>query len=429
MPQTELRNSIKNSSGNGSGNDNDSGWNAATIRSYFPILKRTVHGKPLVYLDTAASAQRPSVVINAVTDFYTGHNANVHRGVHTLSQEATDLWENARETMRQFIGAASCREIIFTRGMTEGVNLVAQSFVRPRVGPSDKIMITAMEHHSNIVPWQLVCEQTGAELVIIPVNHRGEIELEAFEEMLDEQVKMLAVMHVSNALGSINPVTKMCRMAKAYDIPVLIDGAQATPHLQVDVQAIDCDFYCVSGHKMYGPTGSGVLYGREQLLEAMPPYHGGGEMIRTVTFEKSTWNDLPSKFEAGTPNIAGGIGLGAAAQFIKGIGRDKIRAYEAGLLDYGTRRLEEIDGLRIIGTATEKASVMSFIVEGTHPHDIGTIIDHAGIAIRTGHHCAMPILKQFGVAGTARASLGMYNTREEIDVLIAAVEKACVMLR
>ncbi|MCF6263781.1 MAG: SufS family cysteine desulfurase [Xanthomonadales bacterium] len=417
MPQSDLHNSAVG------------GWDVGAIRSNFPILSRKVHGKPLVYLDTAASAQRPSVVIDAVTNFYTGHNANVHRGVHTLSQEATELWENARESMREFIGAASCREIIFTRGMTEGVNLVAQSFVRPRVGQGDKIMITAMEHHSNIVPWQLVCEQTGAELVIIPVNNRGEVELEAFAEMLDEQVKMLAVMHVSNALGSINPVAKMCRMAKEYNIPVLIDGAQATPHLQVDVQAIDCDFYCVSGHKMYGPTGSGVLYGRENLLEAMPPYHGGGEMIRTVTFEKSTWNDLPSKFEAGTPNIAGGIGLGAAAQFIQGIGRENIRTYEADLLNYGTRRLEEIDGLRIIGTAAEKASVMSFIIEGTHPHDIGTIIDHAGVAIRTGHHCAMPILKQFGVVGTARASLGMYNTREEIDVLVAAVEKACVMLR
>jgi len=411
------------------GNSAAGNWDVATIRSQFPILTRTVHGKPLVYLDTAASAQRPSVVIKAVTDFYTGHNANVHRGVHTLSQEATDLWENARETMRKFIGAASCREIIFTRGMTEGVNLVAQSFVRPRVGPGDKIMITAMEHHSNIVPWQLVCEQTGAQLVVIPVNSRGEVELEAFEEMLDERVKMLAVVHVSNALGSINPVAKMCQMAKTYDIPVLIDGAQATPHLQVDIGAINCDFYCVSGHKMYGPTGSGVLYGREELLEAMPPYHGGGEMIRTVTFEKSTWNDLPSKFEAGTPNIAGGIGLGTAAKFIQGIGKENIRRYEADLLAYGTRRLEEIDGLRIIGTAAAKASVMSFVIEGTHPHDIGTIIDHAGVAIRTGHHCAMPILKQLGVAGTARASLGMYNTREELDVLVTAVEKACVMLR
>ena len=406
-----------------------SDWNVAAIRARFPILTKEVHGKPLVYLDTAASAQRPDVVIDAVTDFYNNHNANVHRGVHTLSQEATDLWEAARETLREFIGAASCKEIIFTRGMTEGVNLVAQSFVRPRVGPGDKIMITAMEHHSNIVPWQLVCEQTGAELVVIPVSQQGEVELDAFAEMLDERVKMLAVMHVSNALGTINPVTEMTRMAKAFDIPVLIDGAQATPHLDVDVQAIGCDFYCVSGHKMYGPTGIGVLYGREEILEAMPPYHGGGEMIRTVTFEKSTWNDLPSKFEAGTPNIAGGIGLGAAARFIQEAGKDNIRNYESDLLAYGTGRLLSIDGLRMIGTAANKASVMSFVIDGIHPHDIGTIIDHAGVAIRTGHHCAMPILKQLGVAGTARASLGMYNTRDEIDILVAAVEKACLMLR
>jgi len=407
----------------------DADWDTDAIRARFPILGRVIHGKPLVYLDTAASAQRPDVVIDAVTNFYNSHNANVHRGVHTLSQEATDLWEAARKTLRRFIGAASCKEIIFTRGMTEGVNLVAQSFVRPRVGPGDKIMITAMEHHSNIVPWQLVCEQTGAELVVIPVSQQGEVELDAFAGMLDERVKMLAVMHVSNALGTINPVAEMTRMAKAFGIPVLIDGAQATPHLDVDVQAIGCDFYCVSGHKMYGPTGIGVLYGREEVLEAMPPYHGGGEMIRTVTFEKSTWNDLPSKFEAGTPNIAGGIGLGAAARFIEEIGRDKIHAYESDLLAYGTRRLLEIDGLRIIGTAANKASVMSFVVNGIHPHDIGTIIDHAGVAIRTGHHCAMPILKQLGIAGTARASLGMYNTREDIDVLISAVENACLMLR
>ncbi len=406
-----------------------SAWDVEAIRSHFPVLSREVHGKPLVYLDTAASAQRPDVVINAVTDFYNNHNANVHRGVHLLSQEATELWEAARESMRELIGAASNREIIFTRGMTEGVNLVAQSFVRPQVGPGDKIMITAMEHHSNIVPWQLVCEQTGAELVVIPVNNRGEVELDAFADMLDEQVKMLAMTHVSNALGSINPVVEMTLMAKVFDIPVLIDGAQAAPHLDVNVQEIDCDFYCVSGHKMYGPTGIGVLYGKADRLNAMPPYHGGGEMIRSVTFEKSTWSDIPSKFEAGTPNIAGGIGLGAAARFIKEVGKNKLRTYESDLLAYGTRKLLDIDGLRIIGTARNKASVMSFTIDGIHPHDIGTIIDHAGVAIRTGHHCAMPILKQFGVAGTARASLGMYNTREELDVLAEAVEKACIMLR
>ena len=404
-------------------------WDMNYVREQFPTLARKVHGQPLVYLDTAASAQRPQVVIDAVVDYYSNHNANVHRGVHSLSQEATDLWENARTTMRDFIGAASTKEIIFTRGMTEGVNLVAQSFVRPKVGPGDKILITAMEHHSNIVPWQLVCEQTGAELVVAPVNERGEVDLDSFEQLLNEQVKILAMMHVSNALGTINPVKKMTRMAKAFGIPVLIDGAQATPHMQVDVQSIDCDFYCVSGHKMYGPTGIGVLYGNEELLDAMPPYHGGGEMIRTVTFEKSTWNDLPGKFEAGTPNIAGGIGLGAAAKFITQIGVENIARHETDLLAYGTEKLLEIDGLRIIGTAAAKTGVMSFTITGVHPHDLGTIIDHAGVAIRTGHHCAMPIFKQFGIAGTARASVGMYNTREELDVLVDAVNKACFMLR
>ena len=404
-------------------------WDIEYVRSQFPALTRIIHDQPLVYLDTAASAQRPQAVIDAVIDYYQNHNANVHRGVHSLSQEATDLWEAARTTMRDFIGAASCREIIFTRGMTEGVNLVAQSFVRPQVGPGDKILITAMEHHSNIVPWQLVCEQTGAELSVAPVNKRGEVELDAFEKMLDERVKMVAMMHVSNALGTINPVAKMTSMAKANGIRVLIDGAQATPHLQVDVQAVDCDFYCVSGHKMYGPTGIGVLYGKEQLLDAMPPYHGGGEMIRTVTFEKSTWNDLPGKFEAGTPDIAGGIGLGAAAKFITKIGHANIANHEADLLAYGSQLLQEIDGLNIIGTATDKTAVISFTIDGAHPHDIGTIIDHAGVAIRTGHHCAMPLLKQFGVAGTARASIGMYNTRAELDKLVAAVESACKMLR
>ncbi len=409
--------------------NNDKKWDLNAVRKQFPTLSRKVHDMPLVYLDTAASAQRPQQVIDAVTNYYSNHNANVHRGVHSLSQEATDLWENARTTMRDFIGAASCKEIIFTRGMTEGVNLVAQSFVRPMVGPGDKILITAMEHHSNIVPWQLVCEQTGAELAVAPVNQRGEVDLAGFEEMLDEKVKILAMMHVSNALGTINPVQQMTKMAKGFGIPVLIDGAQATPHIPVDVQAIDCDFYCVSGHKMYGPTGIGVLYGKEKLLDAMPPYHGGGEMIRTVSFEKSTWNDLPSKFEAGTPNIAGGIGLGAAAEFISSVGLENIARHEADLLAYGTEQLLTIDGLKIIGTAANKTGVMSFTIAGVHPHDLGTIIDHAGVAIRTGHHCAMPIFKQFGIAGAARASLGMYNSRQELDVLVEAVNKACQMLR
>ncbi len=399
------------------------------VRQDFPILARQVHGKPLVYLDTAASSQRPLAVIEATDRFYREHNANVHRGVHSLSQEATDLYESARRTLAGFINARSEREVIFTRGTTESVNLVAQSWGRSRLGPGDEIIITHMEHHSNIVPWQMLCEQTGASLRVAPINARGELLLDELKAMLSERVKLLALVHVSNALGSINPVEQICAMAKTFAIPVLVDGAQAMPHTQVDVQALGCDFFCLSGHKMYGPTGIGALWAREQLLEDMPPWQGGGEMIRTVTFEKTEYNELPAKFEAGTPNIAGGVGLGAAVEYLQSLGMQAIAEHEQQVLEYGTRKLSAIEGLRIIGTARNKASVLSFTLEGAHPHDLGTIVDHFGVAIRTGHHCAMPVMQFFDVPATARASLGLYNTCEEMDVLADAVANACQMLR
>ena len=398
-------------------------------RADFPILAREVHGKPLVYFDSAATAQRPLAVIAAVDEFYRRYNANVHRGVHSLSGEATDAFEGARETLRAFIGARGTAEIVFTRGSTESVNLVAQSFVRPRVGPGDQILISHMEHHSNLVPWQMVCEQTGATLKVIPINSRGELDMEALPGLLDGPVKMLALVHVSNALGTINPVKEVCAMARQRGIPTLLDGAQATPHLPVDVHDIGCDFYTVSGHKMYGPTGIGFLYGREALLEAMPPWQGGGEMIREVTLERTTYNDLPNKFEAGTPNIAGAIGLGAAAEYLNGIGFEAIRAHERDLLEYATARVKAVDGLRIIGEAERKTGVIAFTVEGIHPHDIGTLIDHEGVAIRTGHHCTMPLMQFFEVPATARASFGLYNTREEVDRFIPALEKVVGMLQ
>ncbi len=401
----------------------------ARVRQDFPILSRQVHGKPLVYFDTAASAQRPLAVIEATDRFYRMHNANVHRGVHTLSQEATDEYEAGRQALVEFIHAASAREVIFTRGTTESINLVAQSFLRPRVGPGDEIVITHMEHHSNIVPWQMVCGQTGAKLRIAPINQRGELLLDELESMLTERVKLLSVAHVSNALGTINPVKTICAMARAHGIPVLVDGAQAMPHASVDVQALACDFYCLSGHKMYGPTGIGALWARERILEDMPPWQGGGEMIRTVTFEKTEYNDLPAKFEAGTPNIAGSVGLGAAVRYLQGLGMDAIAAHESAVLAYATRQLEAVEGLRIIGRAEEKAGVISFTLEGVHPHDLGTIIDHFGVAIRTGHHCAMPVMQYFNVPATARVSLGLYNTMEEVDVLVDALGRARAMLR
>ena len=397
------------------------------VRADFPILQRTVHGKPLVYFDTAASAQRPNAVINAIDSFYRNHNANIHRGVHLLSQEATEDYEQARLKVAGFINAPTDQECVFTRGTTESINLVAHSFVRPRLQAGDEILISYMEHHSNIVPWQLLCEETGAVLKVIPMNQHGELEMDALAEMLNARVKMLAIVQVSNALGTINPVAEICAMAKQQGIPVLIDGAQAVPHQAVDVQALDCDFYCFSGHKMYGPTGIGVLWGRYEHLQAMRPYQGGGEMIRHVTFEKSTFNDAPGKFEAGTPNIAGAIGLGAAVDYLQGLGMRNIETWEAQLLAYGTEKLTRIDGFRMIGTAAHKAGVMSFVLGEIHANDVGTLLDLHGVAIRTGHHCAMPVAKFFGLPATARASLGVYNTFAEIDILADSLEKTIEM--
>jgi len=402
-------------------------YDVERVRKDFPILSRTVHGKPLVYLDTAASAQRPLAVIEATDRFYRQHNANVHRGVHTLSQEATDLYEGARRQLAARLNAASEREIVFTRGTTESINLVAQSYLRPKLAPGDEILITHMEHHSNIVPWQMLCEQTGARLKVVPINSRGELELDALEGMLSERVKLLGIVHVSNALGTINPVADVCRLASRFEIPVLVDGAQAMPHRQVDVASLGCDFYCLSAHKMYGPTGIGALWAKEATLEAMPPWQGGGEMISRVTFEKSTWNELPAKFEAGTPNIAGGVGLGAAIDYLDSLGMEAIAAHEQSVLAYATRRLAEIDDLRIIGTAADKASVISFTLGDVHPHDLGTIVDHFGVALRTGHHCTMPVMQFFNVPATARASFGLYNTVEEVDILVDALQQARAM--
>lgn len=404
-----------------------SALDVAKVRADFPILQRTVHGKPLVYLDTAASAQRPLAVLDAIDSFYRNHNANIHRGVHTLSQEATEDYEQARLKTAGFINAHSDQECVFTRGTTESINLVAHSFLKPRLNEGDEILISWMEHHSNIVPWQLLCEETGAILKVVPMNQRGELEMDALAEMLTERVKLLAIVQVSNALGTVNPVAEICAMAKQNGVPVLIDGAQAVPHQAVDVQAIGCDFYCFSGHKMYGPTGIGVLWGKYEHLQAMRPYQGGGEMIRHVTFEKSTFNDAPGKFEAGTPNIAGAIGLGAAVDYLQSLGMDNVAAWESQVLTYGTERLSRIPGFRMIGTAARKAGVMSFVLGDIHANDVGTLVDLHGVAIRTGHHCAMPVAQFFGLPATARASLGVYNTLEEIDVLADALEKTIEM--
>jgi cysteine desulfurase/selenocysteine lyase len=393
------------------------------VRQDFPILDRKIHGKPLIYFDTASSAQRPLAVIDAIDNFYLEHNANVHRGVHSLSQEATDLYESGRKKLAGFINAPSEREVIFTRGTTEAINLVAQSFLRPTLQPGDEILVTQMEHHANIVPWQMLCEQTGASLKVVPINRRGELEIDALESMLSERVKLLGIVHISNALGTVNPVATICRMAGNFDIPVLVDGAQAMPHAQVDVQALGCDFYCLSGHKMYGPTGIGALWAHEATLDAMPPWQGGGEMIKRVTFEKTTWNELPAKFEAGTPHIAGGVGLGAAIDYLSAFDMAEIASHENRVLQYATDRLNEIEGLRIIGTARDKAGVISFTLGDIHPHDLGTIIDHHGIALRTGHHCAMPAMQFFNVPATARVSFGLYNTQTEVDALVAALHK------
>jgi len=399
-------------------------FNVEQVRSDFPVLNRKVHGKPLVYFDTAASAQRPAAVIEAIDDFYRRHNANVHRGVHSLSQEATDLYEGGRKKLADFINAASEREIVFTRGTTEAINLVAQSFLRPVLNPGDEILVSHMEHHANIVPWQMLCQQTGAVLKVIPINQRGELEIESLPDLLSERVKLLGLVHISNALGTVNPVAEVCRMAKKSGIPVLIDGAQAMPHTPVDVQALGCDFYCLSGHKMYGPTGIGALWAREATLEAMPPWQGGGEMIRRVTFEDTTWNDVPAKFEAGTPHIAGAIGLGAAVDYLSSFDPAELAVHENTVLEYASQRLQEIEGLRIIGTAHHKAGVISFTLKDVHPHDLRKVIDHYRIALRTGHHCAMPVMQFFGVPATARVSFGLYNTVAEVDALVEALLSA-----
>ncbi len=403
-------------------------FDVEAIRRDFPVLAQTVRGKPLTYLDNAASSQRPRAVIDAISHYYETDHANVHRGVHTLSQRATDRYEGARERARRFLNARSTREIVFVRGTTEAINLVAQSYARPRLGPGDEILISHLEHHANIVPWQMVCEQTGATLKVIPITPTGEVDEAAFLQLLSARTRLLALAHVSNALGTVVPVERYIRAARARGIPVLLDGAQAVPHLKVDLQALDCDFYAFSGHKMCGPTGIGVLYGREALLREMPPWQGGGDMILAVSFTRTIYNELPYKFEAGTPHIAGAIGLAAAMDYLDGIGLERIAAVEHDLLDYATRQLTALPGLRLVGTAAEKAAVASFTVDGVHPHDLGTILDHEGVAIRTGHHCAMPVMEYFGVPATARASFAFYNTRDEIDRLVAALQVAREML-
>jgi cysteine desulfurase/selenocysteine lyase len=399
------------------------GFDVERIREDFPVLKQTIHGKPLVYLDNAATAQKPQAVIDAIRKFLEVDCANIHRGVHELSQRSTAAYEETRAKMKRFLNARSRKELIFVRGTTEGINLVASSWGHKNVREGDEIVVSAMEHHSNIVPWQMLCEATGAKLRVIPIDDRGELILEEYARLLNPRTRMVAVAHVSNALGTINPVKEIVAMAHRAGALALVDGAQAAPHLRVDVQALDADFYALSGHKMVGPTGIGILYGKTKLLNAMPPYQGGGDMIKSVTFEKTTYNDLPYRFEAGTPNIAGGIGLGAAVDYLSQIGLDRIAAYEHELLLYGTRALAEIPGLRIIGTAREKAAVLSFVIEGIHPHDIGTVLDRLGIAVRTGHHCAQPVMERFGVPATTRASLAFYNTRGEIDALVAGLRK------
>ena len=396
----------------------------SACRADFPALDQDVNGHRLVYLDSAASAQQPSAVIDAIVRYQRHDHANVHRGVHTLSHRATDAYEGARETLRAFINAGSTTEVVLTSGTTESINLVAQSFCRPQLGPGDKVLITHLEHHANIVPWQLVCEQTGAELVVAPINDRGELELDALFAFMDDAVRLLAISHVSNALGTINPIKDIIAQAHSRDIPVLVDGAQGVPHMKVDVRDLDCDFYAFSGHKMFGPTGTGVLYGKETLLDAMPPYQGGGDMILEVSFSGTTFNELPYKFEAGTPNISGVVGFGAAAKYLEDLGMHNVESWEHELSQYMTQQLSEIEDIRFIGTAAHKAGVQSFLLGDIHPHDLGTILDHQGVAIRTGHHCAMPVMEFFDVPGTARASLALYNNFDDIDRLVAALEKA-----
>jgi cysteine desulfurase / selenocysteine lyase len=399
------------------------------IRADFPLLSRPVRGRPLVYLDSAATAQKPQAVIDAVSRFYLEDNANVHRGVHLLSERATAAFEEARAKVAQFLGAADPNEVVFVRGTTEAVNLVAQTFGKRRVGPGDEVLVTEMEHHSNIVPWQMLCEERGARLAVAPVSDAGELLLDELGRRLTSRTRLLAVTHVSNALGTVNPVRQIVELAHARGVPVLVDGAQGVPHLPVDVQDLGCDFYAFSGHKLFGPTGIGALWGKAEHLEAMPPWQGGGDMILSVTFEKTTYNRVPYKFEAGTPDMAGAVGLGAAIDYLRSIDLDGADAHERQLLAYGTQALQSIPGLRIIGTAREKAGVLSFVLDDAHPHDIGTILDREGIAIRTGHHCAQPLMQRFGVPATARASLAFYNTREEIDALVRGLHRVREMFR
>ena len=393
------------------------------IRQDFPILHRTVRDKPLVYLDSAATTQKPKQVLDALAHYYAYQNANIHRGVYVLSAEATAAYDEARKKVQHFVNARSSQEVIFTRNSTESINLVAHSFGRENVGPGDEVLITHMEHHANIVPWQLLCERSGARLRVAPINDQGELLMDEFAQCLNARTKLVAIVHLSNSLGTINPVSAVIQLAHQQDVPVLIDGSQAAYHMPIDVQALDCDFYVFTGHKLYGPTGIGVLYGRERLLDSMPPFLGGGDMIRSVTFDKTTYADLPAKFEAGTPHIAGAVGLGAAVDYITAVGFDKISNHEAQLLEYGTAVLSEIPGLQLIGTARNKASILSFVLKGAHPHDIGTIVDMEGVSIRTGHHCTQPLMDRFGIPATARASIAMYNTRQEIDQLVHALHR------
>ena len=399
-------------------------FDVTAVREDFPILRQRVHGKPLVYLDNAATTQKPQVVIDRLARYYTEENANIHRGVHALSEQATATYDAARETVRRFLNAAVPQEIVFVRGTTEGINLVAQTYGRTHLRAGDEIVISEMEHHSNIVPWQIVCEEKQAHLRVIPITDEGELRLEAYERLLNERTRLVSVPHVSNALGTINPVAEIVRLAHDRGIPVMVDGAQAVAHMTVDVQALGCDFYVFSSHKVFGPTGAGVLYGRSALLDAMPPYQGGGDMIRSVTFERTSYNELPHKFEAGTPHIAGAIGLAAAIDYLTAIGLDRVATYEHALRVYGTEQLAEVPGLRLTGTARDKAGILAFVLDGIHPHDIGTILDRAGVAVRAGHHCCQPLMARLGVPATARASLALYNTREEIDTLVAALHHA-----
>mgnify|MGYP002622666700 CR=1 FL=1 len=412
-----------------SSQDTAGALDVSQVRRDFPILAQQVNGRPLAYLDNAATTQKPQSVIDALRHYYDSDNANIHRGVHTLSMRATEAYEAARKRIAGFIGAASTQEVIFTRGTTESINLVAQSYARSILKSGDEILITGLEHHSNIVPWQILCEQTGAVLRVVRINDAGDVPIDDFRKLLSDRTRIVALAHVSNALGTILPVREMIRAARDAGAVTLVDGAQAVAHVPVDVRALDCDFYAFSGHKLFGPTGIGVLYGKQSLLEKMPPYQGGGDMIKSVTFEKTIYNDLPYKFEAGTPHIAGGIGLGAAVEYVQSVGLARIGAHEHELLEYGTRVLEQVDGVRPVGTAPSKASVLSFVVDGIHPHDIGTILNDRGVAVRTGHHCAQPVMERFKIPATARASIALYNTREEIDALAAGIKQAIDVFR